>query len=242
MKPTRILPILAVFLAASCSSPVFADDTGDQAAMQAMQVQLAEMREEIESLREEVKTLQGDLKKALAEVNALKTAQKAAAPQRQRPAMDLLGKPAPAHTFTSAQNAELSLGGKSDHVKVVCFYATWCGYCKRALPGFEKLHNDYKEKGVEVIVVCLDDREGQRGKTPEQVKEHYDGLKLTMPMYMDPQKKIGNDYKVTSYPTSFVLGKDGNIEAVHVGGPTNLDQLIAAELDQLLAGKTLAKQ
>ena len=70
------------------------------------------------------------------------------------------------------------------------FYASWCGFCKRALPGFEKLHNNYKDKDVEVIAINLDNREGKRGKTEKQILDHYKSLNLTLAVAYGSQ--VGN--------------------------------------------------
>ncbi|WP_243643638.1 TlpA disulfide reductase family protein [Tenacibaculum sp. M341] len=39
---------------------------------------------------------------------------------------------------------------------VINFWATWCKPCVEELPAFEKLHETYKDKNVEVILVSLD--------------------------------------------------------------------------------------
>ena len=39
---------------------------------------------------------------------------------------------------------------------VVNFWATWCGPCVKELPAFEKLHKEYANKNVEVLLVSLD--------------------------------------------------------------------------------------
>ena len=44
------------------------------------------------------------------------------------------------------------IGGESDEVTLAFFYASWCGFCKRSLPGIQKLHENYTDKGVDVVV------------------------------------------------------------------------------------------
>lgn len=43
-----------------------------------------------------------------------------------------------------------------DKTYVVNFWATWCKPCVEELPVFEKLHDTYKNKNVEVLLVSLD--------------------------------------------------------------------------------------
>lgn len=44
----------------------------------------------------------------------------------------------------------------TDHTYVINFWATWCAPCVKELPFFEKLHQQYAGKNVEVILVSLD--------------------------------------------------------------------------------------
>ncbi|MCF7560483.1 TlpA family protein disulfide reductase [Sabulilitoribacter multivorans] len=51
---------------------------------------------------------------------------------------------------------EKFLNKKDDKIYIVNFWATWCAPCVKELPYFEKLNKNYKNKGVEVILVSLD--------------------------------------------------------------------------------------
>lgn len=52
----------------------------------------------------------------------------------------------------------------SDTVYVVNFWATWCKPCVAELPEFEKLHTQYKDSLVKVLLVSLDFKEDMTGK------------------------------------------------------------------------------
>ncbi|WP_296385269.1 TlpA disulfide reductase family protein [Winogradskyella sp.] len=45
---------------------------------------------------------------------------------------------------------------KDDKVHVVNFWATWCAPCVKEMPYFEKINENYKDEGVEVLLVSLD--------------------------------------------------------------------------------------
>jgi thiol-disulfide isomerase/thioredoxin len=165
--------------------------------------------------------------------------------QRQRPAMTMIGKEAPQFSVTTTDGKQLSVGGKREKPQVVFCWASWCGYCKRALPGIESLHQKYKDKGVDVIALNLDARgEGGRARTEEQTMQIYENLKLTLPMTMttdsNDTQKIGAAYKARSFPTLFVIGGSGEVESVHIGAKQGLEETVGAELELLLAGKTRA--
>lgn len=48
------------------------------------------------------------------------------------------------------------LNKKDATTYVINFWATWCLPCVKELPYFETLHQQYKDKGVKVILVSLD--------------------------------------------------------------------------------------
>ena len=51
--------------------------------------------------------------------------------------------------------AEL-LNSSSDTVFIINFWATWCAPCRKELPEFEKIHKDYAQEKVKVLLVSLD--------------------------------------------------------------------------------------
>ncbi|MBP9794089.1 MAG: redoxin family protein [Flavobacterium sp.] len=54
------------------------------------------------------------------------------------------------------KNFEGFLNVKDGNTYVINFWATWCLPCVKELPYFEKLNQQYKNKGVKVILVSLD--------------------------------------------------------------------------------------
>jgi thiol-disulfide isomerase/thioredoxin len=138
---------------------------------------------------------------------------------------------------------DIKLGPASGKVQALVFYASWCGYCRKALPLVEQIYQKYaSNEGVDIVAINLDDRAGNRARTEEQTLEHYKSLNLHMPLVLDSEHKVGKDYRVGSYPTMVVLGKTGNVEAVHVGAPAGFDKVLDTEIETLLAGKPLMKE
>lgn len=51
---------------------------------------------------------------------------------------------------------EKILASPADELHVINFWATWCPPCVTELPYFEKLSQEYKDKGVRFILISLD--------------------------------------------------------------------------------------
>jgi thiol-disulfide isomerase/thioredoxin len=90
---------------------------------------------------------------------------------------------------------------KADY-KLVVFAAYWCPHCREAMPKIEELHQDFEEKGLEVVFVSLD-------KNPQDFARF--AAPLPFVSTTDYKKWEGQavaDYQVYATPTYFILDKD----------------------------------
>lgn len=58
------------------------------------------------------------------------------------------------------------------HTYVVNFWATWCAPCVREIPYFEKLYANYKEEGLRVILVSLDNPDHLESRVIPFIENH----------------------------------------------------------------------
>jgi thiol-disulfide isomerase/thioredoxin len=56
-------------------------------------------------------------------------------------------------------------------VYVVNLWATWCGPCRLEIPGFNKIYEDYRARGVEFVGLTAEDPEEESGTVREFVGE-----------------------------------------------------------------------
>jgi len=91
------------------------------------------------------------------------------------------------------------------------FFATWCPPCREEIPGFVEVYNKHKEKGFELIGISLDT--DTRGNLPGFLMNNRIGYRI---LYGDlaTARAYGG---VSSLPTTFFVGKDGEIKYVHIG-------------------------
>jgi thiol-disulfide isomerase/thioredoxin len=122
-------------------------------------------------------------------------------------------------------NQPVKLADYKGKVVIVNFWATWCGPCKVEIPDFVKLYADYKDKGLVIVGISIDD-------SPEQLQSFMREFKMNYPvvqMRPEVEDAWGPFY---GYPTSFVVARDGSICTKHLG-PASYDQF-ASEIKALL--------
>lgn len=135
---------------------------------------------------------------------------------------------APAFSVTDLSGRALNLADYKGNVILLDFWATWCGPCRVEIPGFVQLQNRYRDQGLVVIGVSIDDG-------PEPVREFYKEFKMNYSVAMGSEK-LGALYGgILGLPTTFLIGRDGRIYAKHVGA-TDLS-VFEEEIKQLLAAK-----
>ena len=105
--------------------------------------------------------------------------------------------------YSSAQ-----LAGKP---AVINFFATWCTPCREEIPGFVEVYNKHKEKGFELIGISLDT------DTRENMPGFLMNNKIEYKILFGDLATARAYGGVSSLPTTFFVGKDGEIKNVHVG-------------------------
>lgn len=92
------------------------------------------------------------------------------------------------------------------------FWATWCGPCKAELPDIQKLYEKYSEETEEeVVVLGVAGPKMGNEKTEEEIIEFLEENELTYPVLMDIDWTLFQGYGISSFPTTFMIDKEGNV-------------------------------
>jgi thiol:disulfide interchange protein tlpA len=114
-------------------------------------------------------------------------------------------------------------------VVVINFWATWCGYCVREMPDFEKVYKEFGSNSKDVIIIGIagpiSKLNANNVDVPkEEIIAFLKNKKITYPTLMDETGKTFADYGVRAFPTTYVINKKGFLEG-YVSGAITADQL-----------------
>lgn len=115
-----------------------------------------------------------------------------------------------------------------DRVTVIHFWATWCGPCKQAMPGLQKVADSHRSDAVDVIAVSVDD---ESNELAQYVKQE---VGVTYPVGWDDGHVIAQKYLVQTMPSTYLVDRDGKIRFVHDGYHSGDEEEIAKEIAKLL--------
>jgi thiol-disulfide isomerase/thioredoxin len=126
---------------------------------------------------------------------------------------------------------------KGKKVTVIDFWATWCKPCVRAIPKLVKLHEQYKNDGVEFIGVNVD---GTRNLP--KVKPFAHSLNIAYPVLLDENNEVMNKLKVTAMPTIIITNADDEIVFFHQGYRPGDEKTLEDEIKKLLTASESANE
>ena len=104
---------------------------------------------------------------------------------------------------------------------IVNIWATWCPPCVREMPSLQRVYERYREEGLEVLAVAVDDLPGERqpdGRIEGLVSRFVDEYGLTFPVAIDPTGRTEQRFGTEFLPTTVLIGRDGRIRTTEVGG------------------------
>lgn len=69
-----------------------------------------------------------------------------------------IGQIAPDFVLPDTEGKEVRLSDIPGKIKLIDFWASWCGPCRQENPNMVRLYNDFKNKGLTIVSISLDDK------------------------------------------------------------------------------------
>ena len=128
-------------------------------------------------------------------------------------------KPAPNFILTDANGDTINLSAYKGKVVLLDFWATWCGGCKTEIPWYMEFDAKYKNRGLAVIGVSMDE-DGWKTVRPFLAldKDPETGGRTSMkyPVVIGSDR-LAKQYHLTSMPMTLLIDRHGRIAVSHAG-------------------------
>jgi peroxiredoxin len=104
-----------------------------------------------------------------------------------------------------------------------------------AMPDLAAIANKYKDRGLVFFGINV-------GEDPDTAKEFLANSNLDIPVVMDFDGQIQRSFQGKYLPMTVLIGKDGTIQAVHLGYRKDFAEVVSQEIEKLLEGKPLVSE
>ncbi len=110
---------------------------------------------------------------------------------------------APAFTLPDISGKSVSLADFKGKVVVLDFWATWCPPCRKEIPDFISIQNEYGSKGVQVVGIALDEL--------PKVRAFVQANGMNYPVLMGTDAITALYGGIEGIPTTFIIDRNGKI-------------------------------
>ena len=124
--------------------------------------------------------------------------------------------PAPDFTLIDQYGQTHTLSDYKGKTVFLNFWATWCTPCKREMPDIQALYEAYGENSEDLIILGVanpktDDSPYNQDISQEEIISFLEENQFTFPVVMDTTGDTLMNYAISSFPTTFMIDKEGNI-------------------------------
>ncbi len=135
---------------------------------------------------------------------------------------EMTGKMAPDFTLSGADGKPVTLSAYRGKPVLLDLWATWCGPCLAAMPAFNRIYTDAKDRGLTVISA---DEDAAPATAADYLARHHYGWTN----YHDPGGKAEKALQADAIPLMILVDAQGKIVYYDIGSD-------AAALRKAIAG------
>lgn len=117
---------------------------------------------------------------------------------------------------------------------VIDFWQVGCKPCNELLPHLQEYYDEYREEGVEIVIISRD-----TCLTLAQVEPFFVSHEYTFRVLLDSELDVSNDYGVKSSPATFVINPDEELVFQHYGYKSGQEEEILEAIESYLAGEEI---
>jgi peroxiredoxin len=121
----------------------------------------------------------------------------------------MTGREAPDFSLREAYGGQVQLQSLRGRPVLLVFWTTSCGICRHELPVLDRLADEFRGRGVEMLAINLGDLEGAR----QYMRQNH----LNLTTLVDTDGIVAQKYSVNGVPKLVLVGADGRIKQARAG-------------------------
>ncbi|MDB5349869.1 MAG: thiol-disulfide isomerase-like thioredoxin [Planctomycetota bacterium] len=141
----------------------------------------------------------------------------------------LVGKPAPDFSLDLLDGKPFKLSENKGSIVVLDFWATWCGPCLQAMPQVERVAQEFKDQGVKLVAVNLQE-------APKVITAMLERHKLHPAVALDRDGAVAEKYMANAIPQTVVVNRDGTVARLFIGGGPSFEANLREALTAVVKG------
>ncbi|MCH6546570.1 MAG: TlpA family protein disulfide reductase [Deltaproteobacteria bacterium] len=118
--------------------------------------------------------------------------------------------PAPRFSSMTPGGEKMGIDDFKGKLVVLNFWATWCPPCRLEMPSMERLYQEFKGEGLEVVAINFMERE-------KPITSFLKENGFTFTVLLDKKGEIARNYGVHGLPVTFLIARNGNLLARSMG-------------------------
>lgn len=119
---------------------------------------------------------------------------------------------APDFSITDADGNKVKLSDYKGKPVFINFWASWCDPCREEMPFIEDAYLKYNQD-IEFLMINVIESDTRR-----KMEAFIEEFGLTFPVLLDHKNVVTDRYRISGYPTSFFINKQGVITEKVLGG------------------------
>ncbi|MFP4130985.1 MAG: TlpA family protein disulfide reductase [Thiohalospira sp.] len=128
-------------------------------------------------------------------------------PPGEEPSTSAKGESRPAFSLPDLDGEERAIRDWDGEVVLLNFWASWCPPCRREIPAFIEVQEEFGDQGLQIIGVAIDDRQA--------VVDFLDPMDVNYPILLAGEEGISlaEDYgnRMGTLPYTVLIDRDGEI-------------------------------
>lgn len=119
---------------------------------------------------------------------------------------------------------------KGEKVTIIDFWATWCQPCVRSIPKLIEIHNQYSNRGVQVIGINVDSP-----RNISKVRPFASSKGITYPVLLDSNSEVMSSMGLSVLPSILIVDKNNKVVVSLAGFLPGEEEEIKKLLDELIS-------